>query len=112
MTRSELSSLDLATLTAAESVVVDAIRSMSCQWEQESADAATEGNLSAALVYKQWADASDIVIITVLTEFSKFFGEAVRARLGGNDSRSAQDQLLDALALEVASAQPEPLVMC
>jgi hypothetical protein len=107
----DLSTLDLATLRFAESVILDVIRSKCCQWEQDSADATINGNLSTALVLKHWADAADLISMTVLTEFSGFFGAVLRARFGTIDrtsTRSAQDQILDALAVEVASAQAEP----
>ena len=79
---SDLSALDLATLNAAESAIVAILRSKCCQWEQDSADAAATGNLSTALLMKHWADAADILALTVITEFSGFFGEVTRARFG------------------------------
>ncbi len=110
---SDLSTLDLATLSAAESAIVAILRSKTCQWEQDSADAAATGNLSTALLLKHWADAADLLTLSVITEFSGVFGEVVRARFGvptvTASNRSAQDQILDALALEVASAQEEPV---
>jgi hypothetical protein len=108
---SDLSTLDLATLSAAESAILAILRSKTCQWEQDSADAAAAGNLSTALLLKHWADAADLLTLSVITEFSGFFGEVVRARFGVSttSNRSVQDQILDALALEVASAQEEPV---
>jgi hypothetical protein len=111
---SDLSTLDLATLSAAESAIVAILRSKTCQWEQDSADAAATGDLSTALPMKHWADAADLLTLTVITEFSGFFGEVVRARFGvpttaATSTRSVQDQILDALAVEVASAQEEPV---
>ena len=110
---SDLSALDLATLSAAESAIVAILRSKCCQWEQDSADAAATGNLSTALLMKHWADAADLLTLTVITEFSGFFGEVLRARYGitttAASTRSVQDQILDALAVEVASAQEEPV---
>jgi hypothetical protein len=108
---SDLSTLDLATLSAAESAILAILRSKTCQWEQDSADAAATGNLSTALLLKHWADAADLLTLSVITEFSGFFGEVVRARFGVpiTSTRSVQDQILDALALEVASAQEEPV---
>ena len=110
----DLSTLDLATLRFAETVILDAIRSKCCQWEQESTDATVNGNLSTALVLKHWADAADLMTMTVVTEFSMFFGKVVRARFGTTEftsTRSAQDQILDALALEVVAAQKEPVAV-
>ena len=114
MTHSDLSTLDLATLRFAEKVILDAIRNKCCQWEQECADATAEENLSTALVLKHWADAADLMAMTVLTEFSGFFGAVLRARFVNTESttsRSAQDQILDALALEVVAAQVEPVAV-
>ena len=106
---SNLSTLDLATLSAAEGAIVATIRSKCCQWEQDSADAAEAGNLSAALLLKHWADAADLMSFIVSTEFSGFFGEVLNARFGiSSVHHSPQDLVLDALALEVASAQEAP----
>ena len=110
---SDLSTLDLATLSAAESAILAILRSKTCQWEQDADDAAAAGNLSTALLLKHWADSADLLTLSVITEFSGFFGEVVRARFGvptvTASNRSVQDQILDALALEVASAQEEPV---
>ena len=114
MTHSDLSTLDLATLRVAEKVILDAIRSKCCQWEQDAADATINGNLSTALVLTHWADAADLMTMTVVTEFSVFFGAVLRARFGNTEStstRSAEDQILDALALEVVAAQVEPVAV-
>jgi hypothetical protein len=105
----DLSTLDLATINAAQSAIVASIRSQCCQWEQDSADAAAAGNLSTALLLKHWADAADLLVLTVITEFSGFFGEVLNARFGISAHRTPQDLVLDALALEVASAQEEPV---
>jgi hypothetical protein len=79
---SDLSTLDLATLSVAESAILAILRSKTCQWEQGSADAAAAGNLSTALLLKHWANAADLLTLSVITEFSGFFGEVVRARFG------------------------------
>ena len=106
---SDLSALDLATLSAAESAIVATIRSKCCQWEQDSADATAAGNLSTALLLKHWADAADLLAFIVTTEFSGFIGEVLNARFGiSSVHRSPQDLVLDALALGVASAQEAP----
>ena len=44
----------------------------------------------------------------VSTEFSTLFSQALDARFHLNSTRSVGDQLLDVLAIEVASAQSEP----
>jgi hypothetical protein len=46
----DFSAIDLATLNAAQGVMVAALHDRCCQWEQDSADAAAGGNLSAASV--------------------------------------------------------------
>lgn len=106
----DLSSIDLATLNAAQGVIVAAIRQRCCQWEQDSADAVADGRLSSALMLEQWAFAADLLAGLVSTEVSALFGQALDARMNWSSPRSAGDQLLDALTLEIASAQSEPLV--
>ena len=46
---SDLSVIDLATLNAAQGVIVAALRDQCCQWEQQSSDAAAGGHLSNAV---------------------------------------------------------------
>ena len=46
----DLSAIDLATLNAAQGVIVAALRNQCCQWEQQSVDAAANGRLSNALM--------------------------------------------------------------
>ncbi len=107
----DLSTIDLATLNAAQGVIVAAIRNQCCQWEQESADAATDGRLSNAVMVQNWAFAAELLASKVSTEFSVLFGKALDARFGDLTStthRSTADQVLDALALEVAAAQEMP----
>ena len=107
----DLSSIDLATISAAQGVIVAAIRQRCCQWEQDSADAAADGRLSNALMIEQWAFAADLLASVVSSEFSALFGQALDARTNLNSStRSVGDQLLDALTLEVAAAQSEPML--
>ncbi len=109
---SDLRSIDLATLSAAQVSIVAAIRNHSCQWEQQSTDAAADGRLSNALMLEHWAFAADLLSSVVSSEFSKLFGTALDARMGGASiCRSAEDQALDALALEVAAAQEEPALI-
>lgn len=112
----DLSTLDLATINAAQSVIVATLRSKCCQWEQDSADAAACGNLSTAVMFKHWSDSADLLSTTISSEFTNLFCQAVSARFGNLSAtphRSAADQVLDAVALEVASAQqaPEPVAV-
>jgi len=109
----DLSTLDLVTINAAQGVIVAAIRNQCCQWEQDSADAAADGRLSNAVMVQNWAFAAELLASVVSTEFSALFGKALDARTNWNSStRSVGDQLLDALTLEVAAAQSEPLLPC
>ena len=66
-----------------------------CQWEQQSSDAAADGRLSSALMLEHWAFAAELLAGTISTEISTLFGQA-----------------LDALTVEIGSAQSEPLVPC
>ena len=58
----DFSTIDLATLNAAQGVMVAALHDRCCQWEQDSADAAAGGNLSAAAMIQQWAFAADLLL--------------------------------------------------
>jgi hypothetical protein len=107
----DLSTLDLATINAAQGVIVAAIRNQCCQWEQDSADAAVDGRLSNAVMVQNWAFAAELLASKVSSEFAALFAQALTARFGDLTStthRSVADQVMDALALEVAAAQEEP----
>ncbi|MCP9943529.1 hypothetical protein KBY70_14205 [Cyanobium sp. ATX 6E8] len=107
----DLSTIDLATINAAQGVIVAAIRNQCCQWEQDSADAAADGHLSNAVMVQHWAFAADILASKVSSEFSTLFIRSLDARFGDLTSsthRSTADQVLDAVALEVAAAQEVP----
>jgi hypothetical protein len=106
----DLTAVDLATLNAAQGVIVTALRNQCCQWEQQSADAAADGCLSSALMLEHWAFTADLLAGAVSTEFSALFGKALDARLNWSSTRSVGDQLLDALTLEVAAQQSEALM--
>ena len=109
----DLSTLDLATINAVQGVIVAAIRNQSCQWEQDSADAASDGRLSSAVMVQNWAFAADLLASKVSGEFAGLFGRALDTRLHWNSTtRSVKDQWVDALAIEVASQQSEPLAVC
>lgn len=104
----DLSVIDLATLNAAQGVIVAALRNQCCQWEQQSVDAAANGRLSNALMLEHWAFAADLLAGVVSTEFSTLFAQTLNAHFHLNSTRSVGDQLLDALTIQVASAQSEP----
>ena len=105
----DLSTIDLATLNAVQGVIVSALRNQCCQWEQQSSDAAADGRLSNALMLENWAFAADLLAGVVSAEVSSLFGQALNARMNWSSTRSVGDQLLDALTLEVAAAQIEPV---
>jgi hypothetical protein len=108
-----LSAIDLATLNAAQGAIVAAIRQRCCQWEQDSADAVVDGRLSNAVMVQHWAFAADLLASKVSGEFAALFGRALDARLNWNSkTRTVEEQMLDALAIEVASQQVEPLLSC
>jgi len=107
----DFSTIDLATINAAQGVIVAAIRNQCCQWEQESSDAVADGRLSNAVMVQHWAFAADILASKVSSEFSTLFIRSLDARLGdlsATPHRSVADLMLDAVALEVASAQEAP----
>ena len=107
---SDLSTFDLATINAAQGVIVAAIRNQCRQWENQSADAAADGRLSNALMLEHWAFAADLLASKVGSEFSTLVSQSLDARLNwSSGTRSVGDQLLDALTLEVAAAQSEPM---
>jgi len=105
------SEIDLGTINVAHDVIVSAIRHKVCEWEQKSSDLATDGNLTNAVMVKHWAFCADILATTVSTEFTNLFSKALNARFGdltATTHRSVADQMLDAVALEVAAAQEVP----
>jgi len=106
----DLTAIDLATLNAVQGVIVAALRNQCCQWEQQSSDAAADGRLSNALMLENWAFAADLLAGVVSSEVASLFSQAVDARMNWSSTRSVGDQLLDALTLEVATAQEAPLV--
>jgi len=111
---SDLRSIDLATLNIARDLVVAALRNQVCLWEQQSSDAVADGQLTSALMLKNWAFAGDLLASIVTSEITGLFTDTLNARFDLNPSsnRSISDQMLDVFSLEVASAQEEPLVPC
>ena len=112
----EFASIDLATLNAAQGVMVTALREKVCQWEQDSADAALDGNFNAAATIQQWAFAADLLSRTISIEFSSLFAQALTARF--DEQRSTTQHLgaygvLNAIDMEVVGAQevPEPIAV-
>ena len=112
----EFASIDLATLNTAQGVMVTALREKVCQWEQDSADAALDGNFNAAAMIQQWAFAADLLSRTINIEFSSLFAQALTARF--DNQRSTTHHLgaygvLNAIDMKVAATQevPEPIAV-
>jgi len=109
--------LDLATINAVQTVVVDSIRNQVCQWEQNAIDAAQAGDFRSAQLYKDWAVAADLITGTASSACTALFMDALESHPLIPDqrkvelpqiNRSSRDLALDVMALEVASEQPEP----
>ena len=88
--------------------MVTALREKVCQWEQDSADAALDGNFNAAAMIQQWAFAADLLSRTINIEFSALFAQALTARF--DEQRSTTHHLgacgvVNAVEMEVAAAQ-------
>ena len=64
----DFSIIDLGTINAAHEVIVASIRHKVCQWEQESSDLATDGNLTNAVMVKHWAFCADILATSVSSQ--------------------------------------------
>jgi hypothetical protein len=72
--------LDMMSISVASQAVVDAMQSAVCQWEQRSHDAAMEGNLTAALMYKNWAFAAELMTKTASTTLTSLILEVYDAK--------------------------------
>ena len=101
----DLTAIDLATLNAVQGVIVAALRNQCCQWEQQSSDAAADGRLSNALMLENWAFAADVLASNGAIEVTALFSKARNAHINCSSTRSIEEQMLDAMALEVAAAQ-------
>ena len=107
----DLATIDLATLNTVREVIVASLRNHVCGWEQQSTDAVAEGRLSNAVMLQNWSFAGELLAGVVSTEISGLFSKSLNARMGdlsATPHRSVADQILDAVALEVASAQEAP----
>ncbi|MEI6829644.1 MAG: hypothetical protein WCK64_07305 [Synechococcaceae cyanobacterium ELA445] len=72
MTPTELNQLDLTTISAVQGIVSAALRNQCCQWEQDSADAASR-LLSHALMMEHLAFAAQLLTSITASEISNFF---------------------------------------
>lgn len=104
---SDSSTFVLTALHAVRSVVVASPCNHVCQWEQQSFDTAADGRLSIALMLEHWAFAAEFLATTASTEISALFAQVFDARFEVI-SRGKQDSVLDALQIELSSAQEEP----
>jgi hypothetical protein len=68
-------------LLECQTIAVDAVRSIVCEWEQNSHDAELAGDKVHAQLYKQWAVAADLVQHRVHAVFTDEFSKAVDAYL-------------------------------
>ena len=92
-------------------MLVFAVRNHVCQWDQQSSDAVSDGRLSNAVMLKNWPFVGDLLAGVVSTEISGVISKSLNARFGDLSTpshRSVADQILDAVALEVASSQKAP----
>ena len=107
----EFASIDLETLNTTQEVMVTALREKVCQWEQDSADAALDGNFNAAATIQHWAFAADLLSRTINIEFSVLFAQALTARF--DKQRSTTHHLgaggvTNLVDMEVTGAQETP----
>ena len=108
---SDFSTIDLATLNTVREVIVASLRNHVCQWEQQSSDAVADGRLSNAVMLQNWSFAGELLAGVVSTEISGLFSKSLNARFGdlsATPHRTVADQVLDAVALEVAATQEVP----
>lgn len=102
--------LDLATINAAQVAIVTAIRNQCGKWEQESSDAVADGRLSNAAMLEHWAFAADLLASKVSGEFTALFIRTMNDHLNwSSTNRTVGEQLQDALAIEVASSQSDSI---
>jgi hypothetical protein len=71
------STLDITTIHAATNAVVKAMESAVCQWEQQCDDAVQDGNLTGALMYRNWAFAADLMAKTALSTLSTLMVQSI-----------------------------------
>ena len=101
--------LDLETISTAEEVIVTALQNQVTQWEQDAQDAIAEGHLATAQQFQNWSFAANLLATTASIEISALMGKVLSARFGDGTRRPLAEQILDDLAIQVASAQEENL---
>jgi hypothetical protein len=69
--------LDITTIHAATNAVVQAMESAVCQWEQQCEDAVQDGNLTIALMYRNWAFAADLMAKTAVSTLSTLMVQSI-----------------------------------
>ncbi len=113
--------LDLTTLNLCSEVAKKALKTSVQNFEQQALDAGKRGEYHSAELYKQWAWAQDLAVHTVSNALYAIFCEAferddfdapplrlVERTVFPSLRRSEEEQHLDELQTELASAQPEP----
>lgn len=101
--------LDLETISTAEEVILTALQNQVTQWEQDAQDAIAEGQLTTAQQFQNWSFAANLLATTASIEISALMGKVLNARFGDGTQRPLAEQILDDLAIQVASAQDENL---
>ncbi len=72
-------SLDLHTLNAVETALVQALRNQVCDWEQAALDASREGHHAVADTYTKWAFATELCAYKVGTTVGTLFSDTLRS---------------------------------
>jgi hypothetical protein len=112
------SSLDLATLDAARKVTATALKAYVCELEQKALDAARCRDYNAAKLHSDWAFAADLCVLKVSVALNALVVEALEAMPLVQDTRTVKlpdlgrsdhDRHLEALTVEVAPEQTEPV---
>jgi hypothetical protein len=109
---SNFATLDLETISTAEEVIVTALQNQITQWEQDAQDAIAAGHLATAQQFQNWSFAADFLATTASIEISALMGKVLHARFGDSTGRPLAEQILDALTIQVASGQEEPVSIC
>ena len=73
------SSLDLATVNAAQKVAVNALKAYVCELEQNDLDASRRRDYQTAKLQSDWAVATDLCVYKVSGALSELFMEALNA---------------------------------
>ena len=94
MTPTELNHLDQTTIRAVQGIVSAALRNQCCQWEKDSADAASEGRLSDALMMEHLAFAAQLLTSITASEISNFFSAVLDVQFSSMPSLEEEAEML------------------